>query len=88
MTKSKRKARAAKKDVKRTEKVILKLHEVLRNQADRITRLIEPLAIYNQSDEFGNAGHVRKIIYISGLDNQFWGTADMYKLYSEQDAHL
>jgi hypothetical protein len=30
MTKSKRKARAAKKDVKRTEKVIFKSHGVLR----------------------------------------------------------
>jgi hypothetical protein len=62
MTKSKRKARAAKKDVKRTEKVISTFMEYSDNQADRITRLIEPLAIYNQSDEFGNAGHVRKII--------------------------
>jgi hypothetical protein len=46
------------------------------------------LASWNQSNEFGNARRVRKIIHISGLDNQFWGTADMYELYPEQDTHL
>jgi hypothetical protein len=46
------------------------------------------LARYIQSNDFRNARRVRKIIHISGSDNQFWGTADIYKLYAEQDTHL
>ncbi len=42
----------------------------------------------NQSNDFRNAWRVREIIHISGMDNQCWGTAEIYKLYAEQDTHL
>ncbi len=46
------------------------------------------LARSNQSNDFRNAWQVRKIIHIPGTDNQFWGTAEIYELYAEQDTHL
>jgi hypothetical protein len=46
------------------------------------------LARSNQSNDFRNAWRARKIIHISGLENQRWGTAEIYKLYAEPDTHL
>ena len=93
MTKSKRKARAAKKDVKRAEKVLIifksKSHTQSIYKFKNVYRKVKgTLARYNQSNDFRNAWRVRKIIHISGSDNQSWGTADIYKLYAEQDTHL